>query len=162
MRQLNESNCDGAAEHFDQLLESMSNAWDAFIGKLNKHADLPVRPVVWNEANHRLAAYGTLRPNQSNYSVVADITGVWVPGNVIGNVVERHGYPVLTWNERGTEIPVEILVSEKLPEHWSRVDAFEGIEYQRILIPVQTADSTLICYLYNERTNHKMHSPTST
>ncbi len=39
---------------------------------------------------------------------------------------------------------VKMLVSPELPEHWKRLDEFEGAEYVRILVPVEDEGSGLI------------------
>jgi hypothetical protein len=37
-----------------------------------------------------------------------------------------------------------MLVSPELPEHWKRLDEFEGADYARILVPVEDGGGTLI------------------
>jgi gamma-glutamylcyclotransferase (GGCT)/AIG2-like uncharacterized protein YtfP len=105
--------------------------------------------ILWERPNTRLASYGTLRPNESNHSLVSEIDGKWIPGTIIGDLTERHGYPVFTWNVSGGKVPVEILISKDWCIHWDRLDEFEGAEYERILVPVETADGIVICNLYH-------------
>ena len=45
------------------------------------------------------------------------------------------GYPALRWCPEGDRIDAHLLVSQELPQHWSRLDDFEGLEYERILAP---------------------------
>lgn len=98
----------------------------------------------------RLASYGSLRPGECNHSVVAEVRGHWVAGVVRGNLTLVRGYPRLTWNENGQEIPCQVLCSEELPRHWARLDDFEGKEYVRILVPVVTAADLIVCNAYAE------------
>jgi len=46
------------------------------------------------------------------------------------------GFPALRWMMDGAEVAIQLFVSSQLPEHWSRLDEFEGDDYQRILAPV--------------------------
>lgn len=104
--------------------------------------------VLWQTPDTRLAAYGSLRPGESNYSMVADITGDWVPGTIIGHISEYEGYPVFTWDPAASKVPVQILVATNLHEHWQRLDEFEGDDYERIWIPVETKDGLSVCNVY--------------
>ena len=106
-------------------------------------------------ANHKLAVYGSLAPGRSNHSQLQDIRGTWYSGlSVTGEL--RHqgwgsdiGYPGFRWSESGNEIPVQLFVSDELPEHWSRLDDFEGPEYLRVLVPVKSAGIiTTVANLY--------------
>ena len=101
------------------------------------------------QASHRLAVYGSLAPGQPNHSVMEDINGEWIDGFVRGTLAESGwgsgiGYPAITWDPAGDRVPVKILVSSELPEHWKRLDEFEGAEYVRILVPVEDEDGGLI------------------
>ncbi len=100
-------------------------------------------------ASHRLAVYGSLAPDQPNHSVIHAIRGEWTDGFVRGTLAESGwgsgiGYPAITWDPAGDRVPVRILVSSELPEHWKRLDEFEGAEYVRILVPVEDEDGGLI------------------
>lgn len=90
---------------------------------------------------HALAVYGTLAPGQSNHHVVADIEGLWVEGAIRGRRFEAvwsgtFGYPGFAAEPEGPLQPVLVLVSAFLPEHWDRLDAFEGPGYERRVIDV--------------------------
>ena len=41
------------------------------------------------------------------------------------------GYPGLILDDATDEIAVQILTSHDLPDHWARLDAFEGPGYRR-------------------------------
>ncbi|HLZ27255.1 MAG TPA: gamma-glutamylcyclotransferase family protein [Chloroflexota bacterium] len=96
----------------------------------------------------RLAAYGTLRPGESNHGMLAALGGAWTDGTVQGVRFMANGYPAFTF--AGAEpVPVSVLTSAALPADWPRLDAFEGREYRRILAPVRQVDGTsVVAYLY--------------
>ena len=101
------------------------------------------------QASHRLAVYGSLASGQPNHSVIQNIRGEWTDGFVRGELTESGwgsgmGYPALTWDPDGDRVPVKMLVSSELPEHWKRLDDFEGAEYVRVLVPVEDEDGELI------------------
>ena len=106
--------------------------------------------TLFDFPSSRLAAYGTLRPGESNYHQVEIIKGVWTPGAVSGILFEKDGYPVLNFTKMADEIEVQVLESKQLPDHWGRLDDFEGSNYERILVPVKTfGRGYLVCNLYN-------------
>jgi gamma-glutamylcyclotransferase (GGCT)/AIG2-like uncharacterized protein YtfP len=108
-------------------------------------ADLP--------AAHVLAVYGTLRPGESNYGVVAPIVGTWLSGTIRGTL-GRHptgryeGYPAFRHDPAAGEVDVDVLVSSKLPGHWDRLDAFEGPGYRRVMVEVVVPDGRLQAFVY--------------
>ncbi len=100
-------------------------------------------------ASHRLAVYGSLAPGEPNHSVIEGIRGVWTDGFVRGRLKRTGwgsgiGYPAISWDPEGDRVRVKMLVSPELPEHWKRLDEFEGAEYARILLPVEDKDGGLI------------------
>jgi gamma-glutamylcyclotransferase (GGCT)/AIG2-like uncharacterized protein YtfP len=100
-------------------------------------------------ADTRLAAYGTLRPGESNHAMLADVGGVWIEGMVQGVKFEANGYPAFQRRLDNGLVPVSVLISNQLPAHWARLDDFEGVDYQRIRVPVQLTDGTvLVANLY--------------
>lgn len=99
------------------------------------------------------ATYGTLAPGRPNHHLLADLDGRWVVGKVRGHLVARGwgaalGYPALVPAEDGDEIEVHLFLSPDLPGHWSRLDAFEGGEYQRGTIRVETAEGPIEAWIY--------------
>jgi gamma-glutamylcyclotransferase (GGCT)/AIG2-like uncharacterized protein YtfP len=93
-------------------------------------------------AHCRLAVYGSLAPGRSNHDQLQDLRAEWHSGCFVrGDLADRGwstgvGYPTLRWSASGPAIAVDMLVSEDLPRHWSRLDEFEGPDYQRIVVPV--------------------------
>ncbi|MEO0542475.1 MAG: gamma-glutamylcyclotransferase family protein [Pseudomonadota bacterium] len=105
-------------------------------------------------AEHRLATYGTLAPGKGNYHHVSDLSGDWFTGTVRGILFEEgwgsdQGCPGMVPSDEGEAIGVHILQSPDLPAHWDRLDAFEGGEYRRMVIPVHLSDGKVIdCSIY--------------
>ncbi|MEM1286113.1 MAG: gamma-glutamylcyclotransferase family protein [Pseudomonadota bacterium] len=100
-------------------------------------------------AIHRLASYGTLAPGRSNYAQVADLGGTWRVGHVMGRHVQSGwgtwiGYPGFVPDPAGDRIEVHILETDLLPDHWERLDAFEGDAYRRIVVTAELEDGGLI------------------
>ena len=91
--------------------------------------------------SHRLAVYGTLAPGQPNHHIVAPLGGEWVPGLVEGDLHPSGwgaalGYPAFYPRDGGPIVPVQLLITPRLAAAWPDLDAFEGLEYQRVLVPV--------------------------
>jgi gamma-glutamylcyclotransferase (GGCT)/AIG2-like uncharacterized protein YtfP len=70
--------------------------------------------------------------------------GAWVDGIVEGVRFMANGFPAFEWRPGRAEVPVSVLTSDALPEHWARLDAFEGSEYCRILVPVRLPSGTIV------------------
>ena len=104
-------------------------------------------------AELRLAAYGTLAPGRSNHGQLRDLSGHWIAGHVRGSVVEAvwsgmSGYPALILDPNGPSVHVDVFESRDLPDHWDRLDAFEGPNYLRVTVDVVTADGLLPASVY--------------
>jgi gamma-glutamylcyclotransferase (GGCT)/AIG2-like uncharacterized protein YtfP len=90
--------------------------------------------------SRRLIVYGSLAPGGPNHGLLSDLEGEWHKGWITGELLERGwsaamSYPALRWCPEGGEIEAYLLVSEDLPDHWRRLDEFEGLEYKRIWAP---------------------------
>jgi len=48
------------------------------------------------------------------------------------------GYPALVLGPESSAIDVEVFESADLPDHWARLDDFEGPDYQRVVTTVHT------------------------
>lgn len=86
-----------------------------------------------------LASYGSLAPGGQNHGEMARCAGTWWRGTVTGFRAERQ-WPVFTFAEGGPHVPMWLLHSPSLPDHWAALDSFEGDEYRRILVPVWDSD----------------------
>ncbi len=60
----------------------------------------------------------------------------------------KFGYPGLILDANGPLVEVDVFESSALPEHWHRLDAFEGPGYRRVDIEVSTADGVLPASIY--------------
>ena len=101
----------------------------------------------------RLAVYGSLAPGQSNSHQLDGLQGRWLKGGVRGSLFHAGwgatmGYPAIVLDPAGPEVEVQIFESTDLPGHWPRLDDFEGPRYQRVLVPVETADGSLEASIY--------------
>ena len=107
-----------------------------------------------DNVSHHLAVYGSLAPGQSNHHVVADIRGTWTQGTVEGVLHERgwgaaHGYPGIVLKPGADRVPVHVLESHDRPDHWPRLDRFEGAHYRRTVVAVQLANGrTVHAHIY--------------
>ena len=106
-----------------------------------------------NDAETRLAVYGTLAPGRSNHHQLAGLEGRWRKGTVRGRRFESGwgaalGYPGLVLDEQGDTVEVQLFESQDLPAHWQRLDEFEGAGYQRVTVAVALAEETLPASIY--------------
>lgn len=97
-------------------------------------------PLLGQPAN-RLAVYGSLAPGERNDWVLRELAGEWKPGLVRGVLHPdgwgaSQGFPGMQWVPTAGIMSVLLFSSPELPQHWTRIDAFEGDDYRRILIPV--------------------------
>ena len=104
-------------------------------------------------AKTRLATYGTLAPGRVNHHQLADLRGTWRQGTVRGRLVEvgwgaEHGYPGLILDPSGHPVEVHVFESPDLPDHWPRLDAFEGAGYRRVITQARTRDGGLDVSIY--------------
>lgn len=95
----------------------------------------------------KLAVYGTLAPGEHNHHMLAELGGTWSTGLVTHGDFHwlgwgaAMGFPAIRWRQQGPPVAVHLLESEQLPLHWSRLDAFEGPAYRRILVPLFAEDT---------------------
>lgn len=104
-------------------------------------------------AHHRLATYGTLAPGRSNAAQLADLEGEWTTGIVRGFLKEAgwgaaEGYPGIVLDPTGPEVEVFLLTSRDLPDHWARLDAFEGDGYSRTETTLHSNGQVLVASIY--------------
>jgi len=100
-----------------------------------------------------LATYGTLAPGRPNHNQLTDLEGNWRRGTVRGKLVEvgwgaELGFPGLVLDPSGNIIEVYIFESLDLPDHWRRLDEFEGAGYRRAVTLVSTSDGDRDASIY--------------
>jgi len=97
----------------------------------------------------RLFIYGTLAPGRPNEHVLAGVPGDWEPATVTGELLQEGwgaaaGYPGIILDGDSPEVHGFLFSSDALSEHWSRLDAFEGTGYQRVLTAVMLQSGTRV------------------
>ncbi|MEP1209788.1 MAG: gamma-glutamylcyclotransferase family protein [Rhizobiaceae bacterium] len=102
---------------------------------------------------NRLVTYGTLAPGRVNHDQLAGLAGRWLQGTVRGRLMEEGwgadlGCPGIIMQADGDIVEVDIFESADLPDHWTRLDAFEGDEYQRTKVKVVTDAGEIDGYIY--------------
>lgn len=58
------------------------------------------------------------------------------------------GYPGLILDPEAAPVEVVVFESRELPQHWHRLDAFEGPGYRRVAVDVSTAEGDLPASIY--------------
>ena len=101
----------------------------------------------------RFATYGTLAPGRPNHGQLTGLSGRWLVGQVRGSLVQEGwgaelGYPGLILETGGPLVEVDVFESSALPDHWHRLDAFEGPGYRRVTTDVSTAEGILAASIY--------------
>ena len=103
---------------------------------------------------HRLFVYGTLAPGRPNAHVLATVPGSWEPATVTGTLLPEGwgaaaGYPGIILDEHGGDVDGLALQLGRPGRHWSRLDAFEGDGYRRVVTTVRLRDGTNVgAYIY--------------
>lgn len=101
----------------------------------------------------RLATYGTLSPGRPNHHQLSGLNGNWSTGHVRGDLRQQgwgavQGFPGLILNPAGGTVEVDLLMSDDLPDHWPRLDAFEGAGYQRVAAEISTSVGPVEACIY--------------
>jgi gamma-glutamylcyclotransferase (GGCT)/AIG2-like uncharacterized protein YtfP len=103
-------------------------------------------------AGTRLATYGSLGPGRVNHHL-AGINGHWQRGTVNGRLMDSGwgsalGFPGLILDPCGPAVEVYLVESLELPDHWSRLDEFEGAAYRRVVTQVCTEQGEISACIY--------------
>ena len=101
----------------------------------------------------RLAVYGTLVPGRVNHHQISALKGKWQRGTVRGKLLSSGwgaalGFPGLILDLLGSAVDVYLFESADLPEHWTRLDEFEGIGYRRVVTVVHTEEGERSAWIY--------------
>jgi len=136
----------------DAALEALrpATATHALRELLTRGQPQAVVDALFDFPHTRLAAYGTLRPGESNHALLADVAGTWVAGTVPGVRFTANGFPAFVWRPgENRPVQVSVLTSAALPAHWARLDEFEGADYRRVLVSVELpSGAALVACLY--------------
>jgi len=101
-----------------------------------------------------LFVYGTLMPNCPNGHVLENIIGRFTPAVVRGHLKNAGwsasmGYPGIHLDEGGDIVHGYLFSSNNLINHWDYLDEFEGKEFQRMPVRVETYDEIEVdTYIY--------------
>jgi gamma-glutamylcyclotransferase (GGCT)/AIG2-like uncharacterized protein YtfP len=92
-------------------------------------------------------------PGRVNHHQLAILRGHWSTGTVRGRLHDSGwgsslGFPGLLLDPAGGFIDVHIFESEDLPQHWARLDEFEGPGYRRVVARVSTPSAELDAWIY--------------
>lgn len=104
-------------------------------------------------ADERLATYGTLAPGKPNAHQLQALRGRWLSGTIRGHLIEsgwgaKLGFPGLVLDPEGEAVSVAVFESADLPDHWDRLDAFEGDGYESVTATVETTIGRLSASIY--------------
>lgn len=58
------------------------------------------------------------------------------------------GFPALLLDPAGPFVDVYVFESLELPDHWARLDEFEGPEYRRVITDVLVGEAELAANIY--------------
>ena len=58
------------------------------------------------------------------------------------------GFPGLILDPLGPSVDVDLFESTDLPEHWARLDEFEGSGYRRVITTVNTEKGERSAWIY--------------
>ncbi len=101
-----------------------------------------------------LFVYGTLAPGEENAHIMDGINGCWLKATVRGRrYATGYGalkiHPGFFPDETAAPVSGLVFVSDDLPKHWSRLDAFEGPAYERVIITARLEDGcTMPAFIY--------------
>ena len=97
----------------------------------------------------RLFVYGTLAPGRPNEHILSGVSGTWEKGAVRGHLLPQgwgagQGYPGIVLDPSAQPVEGFVLTSEQLSQEWRRLDAFEGVGYERVLAQVELESGYLV------------------
>ena len=107
------------------------------------------------DMTNKLFVYGTLGPGRPNEHVLKAIGGSWEKGSVSGYLHSEGwgadmGYPGIALDKDGDKVKGFLFSSDKISEHWHKLDEFEGNAYERVLTKVELQGSRFVnAYIYS-------------
>jgi gamma-glutamylcyclotransferase (GGCT)/AIG2-like uncharacterized protein YtfP len=115
------------------------------ISRFHYHQTVDETADLIEAPDTRLAIYGTLAPGRVNHHQISGLAGSWKRGTLKGKLYSSGwgaalGFPGLILDPLGPSVDVDLFESAELPEHWARLDEFEGSGYRRVVITVNTEE----------------------
>ena len=110
---------------------------------------VPESTPACEKLESRLFVYGSLGPGCENARILEAIGGTWHRAAVRG-VLQRAGwgsalgFPGLILDEKGEDVAGHLFESERLGDHWRRLDEFEGEEYRRVVCTARRSDGRVV------------------
>lgn len=95
--------------------------------------------------------YGTLKPGEEANHYLNHINGTWHHAYVFGHWINdsKIGYPVIKLDKNGEKIIGQLFKSNQLQNVLTKLDQYEGEEYQRSITDVFLEDgSKYQAYIY--------------
>lgn len=94
----------------------------------------------------RLAIYGSLAPGCANHRVLDPIQPQsWSAATIRARIIPNAAYgqfPGAILDPDADPVPVHLLESRDLLNHWARLDEFEGPAYRRTVVPITLTPTT--------------------
>ena len=138
------------------LLKQIFRRYDSTPASSAPETETPTQTIerLLDFPSHRLAVYGSLAPGKKNHHVMAGAQGTWRQAVLRGSLRNAgwgagEGFPGFLWDGTSAPVAAQVFSSPDLPQHWQRLDEFEGREYARILVPVEIGDGEIeVCNVY--------------
>ena len=96
----------------------------------------------------RLIVYGSLAPGEVNAFMLAGLVGEWHPCRIRGRMGTYLGFKSFRYDPQGPEHPAWLLVSAELTGALCDLDAFEGDDYERLIIPARLTGGWVMAQVY--------------
>lgn len=112
---------------------------------------LKLLDLIFNKPDQKLVVYGILAPGAPGEHILEEIGGDWQQCKIAGSIFSHEGLKYYKEYPEMSEINCRLFFSKFLPEGWASIDAFEGSNYNRILIPAKIADHWVVANVYEGR-----------
>tara|TARA_Y100000591_G_C21786863_1_gene674296 strand:+ start:37 stop:375 length:339 start_codon:yes stop_codon:yes gene_type:complete len=101
-----------------------------------------------------LFVYGSLQKGKQHENILENINGLWKKAYVVGYLFNiskgpDYGYPAIKIDKKGLKIHGMVFQSKDLKKKISKIDAFEGKNYKRVISKIYLENGLVIdAYLY--------------
>lgn len=97
------------------------------------------------DPSFHLFVYGTLAPGEVNEHILKPLKGGWQSATVNGTLHPEgwgasYGFPAMRLDKNAGQVDGQLFSSSELPNHWERLDEFEGAAYKRVTTQVFLSD----------------------